>query len=230
MAKIDEALILKDKDRHYLRDHGFVKGKKMCVLYNREYYEDCPITDIIERTKSVEVYIPQLDKKVTVHYSMLDEGILNPHSLVDALTYVKTKTKDVKKAIDKKKKEREEKKNKKIIEILTAPSQKLEFHHGYKINEEFANLYKTLDKLRANKNWALAEKDMRKYDKTRNVKYLRRGLDHADKGEDLELLATAPHATRKEAKEYIKKRRAEIESSRIDDFLKNGVGKEFYGS
>lgn len=228
MAKIDEALILKDKDKHYLKGLGFKKGKKMCVLYNGEYYEDCPITDVFEATRQVQVYIPQLDKKVTVHYSMLDEGILNPHSLVDALTYVKAKTKDVKKAIDKKKKEREEKENKRIIEILTAPSQKLEFHHGYKINEEFANLYKTLDKLRANRNWALSAKNAEKFIKSGKNKHLRRGLDLSDKAEDLEMLATHPYGKRKEAKEYIKKRREEIDNARFKDYLENGTHKYYY--
>ena len=229
MSKLDEALILKDKDKHYLRGLGFKKGKKMCVLYNGEYYEDCPITDVFEASRQVQVYIPQLNKKVTVHYSMLDEGILNPQSLVDALTYVKTKTKDVKKAIDKKKKEREAKENKRIIEILTAPSQKLEFHHGYKINEEIMNsLQKTLDKIRADRNYALSAKNAEKFVKTGKNKYLRRGLDLSDKAEDLEMLATHPYGKRKEAKEYIKKRREEIDNARFKDYLENGTHKYYY--
>ena len=88
MKEVNEAIYAKEKDKHWLKDHGYTKGKKMCVLYKGEYYEDCPITDVTERTKSVEIYIPQLDEKVTVHYSMLDEG-LNPSSIVDTLRYMK---------------------------------------------------------------------------------------------------------------------------------------------
>ena len=90
------------------------------------------------------------------------------------------------------------------------------------------NLQKTLDKLRADKNWALAAKNAEKYAKTKKNKYAQRSLYHSDKAEDLDMLATAPHSTRKQAKDYIAKRRDEIETNRMNDYLKNGVGKEFY--
>ena len=90
------------------------------------------------------------------------------------------------------------------------------------------NLQKTLDKIRADRNWTLSAKNADKYARTGKAKYLRRGMDHADKGEDLQLLATAPHAKRKDAKEYIKKRREEIDDNRFRDYLLNGENKKYY--
>ena len=166
--KLDETIFAKEKDRHWLRDHGYVKGKKMCVIYNGEYYEDCPITDIFEASKKVQLYIPQLDRKVTVHYSMLDEE-LKPSSILDTLTY-----------------------------------------------------------MRAKSNQKKAEKATEKYAKTHKNKYYRKASDYYDKAEDQELLATAPHTNKKDAKEYIRKRRDEIDTNRLNDYLNHGIGKEYY--
>ena len=173
MKEVNEAIYAKEKDRHWLKDHGYTKGKKMCVLYNGEYYEDCPITDVTERTKSVEIYIPQLDKKVSVHYSMLDEG-LNPSSIVDTLRYMKSAS-DYKKAF------------KTSIKYIKTGKEKY-------------------------------------YKKALSVMETVEGGDLYDKAEDLELLATAPHAKKSDAKAYIRDRRDKINQ----DYVKNGVDKKYY--
>ena len=89
-------------------------------------------------------------------------------------------------------------------------------------------LQNTLDRLRADRNWNLSRKNMEKYAKTHKNKYAQRSLYHSDKAEDLDMLATHPYENRKQAKDYIAKRRDEIETNRMNDYLKNGVGKEFY--
>ena len=90
------------------------------------------------------------------------------------------------------------------------------------------NLQKTLDKIRADRNWTLSAKNADKYLRTGKAKYLRRGIDQADKAEDLYMLATSPHTKRKDAKEYIKKRREEIDDNRFKDYLLNGENKKYY--
>ena len=90
------------------------------------------------------------------------------------------------------------------------------------------NLQSTLDKIRADRNYALSAKNAEKYAKTKKNKYAQRSLYHSDKAEDLDMLATHPYENRKQAKDYIAKRRDEIETNRMNDYLKNGVGKEFY--
>ena len=161
MKKMNEAIISKEHPAKYLLD------KNTNVIYNGESYKG-KVVDLVNPDK-IEVYIPQLDKNITVHPSMIDEGVLNPRSLADTLTYLKSK-----------------------------------------------------------KNRKLANKYIDKYDATKKNKYAKLAGYYADKSEDQELLATAPHAKRKEAKEYIKKRRDEIETNRMKDYLENGVGKEFY--
>ena len=88
-------------------------------------------------------------------------------------------------------------------------------------------LTKVLDQLRSNKNQKLGEKYTDKFSKTHNNKYAKRALYHYDKAEDQNLLAAAP-MKRKDAKQYIKDRRDEIETARMKDYLERGTNKEFY--
>ena len=90
------------------------------------------------------------------------------------------------------------------------------------------NLIATLDYLKAQRNNKLADKATDKYLKTKKNIHAKKALYFRDKAEDAELLASAPHAKRKEAKEYIKNRRDEIETDRMKDYLEHGTGKEFY--
>lgn len=88
-------------------------------------------------------------------------------------------------------------------------------------------LAKTLDRIRSNKNQKLGEKYTEKFSKTQKNKYAKRALYHYDKAEDQNLLATSP-MKRKDAKRYIKDRRDEIETARLNDYLTRGTNKEFY--
>lgn len=90
------------------------------------------------------------------------------------------------------------------------------------------NLQKTLDKIRADRNWTLSAKNADKYAKTGKAKYLRRGIDQADKAEDLDMLATHPYVSRKDAKKAVKERREKIDDERFKDYLLNGVNKKYY--
>ena len=164
MKEINEAIFNK-KLNHPAKS---LLGKTMCVLHNGKYYEDVKVVGLVNPDK-VEVYIPQTKEKVVVHPSMLDDGVLNPRSIVDTLTY-----------------------------------------------------------LGAERNRKLAKKNMDKFAKTKDNKFAKRALYHTDKAQDLELIASAPHIKRKEAKEYVKKNRDEIETARMKDYLENGANKQFY--
>ena len=85
-----------------------------------------------------------------------------------------------------------------------------------------------LNQVKAKQHEKLADRANKKYMATKKNKYYRRASDHYDKAEDLNLLATAPHANRKDAKAYVKARRDEIDTNRMKDYLLNGVGKEYY--
>lgn len=89
-------------------------------------------------------------------------------------------------------------------------------------------LVDTLNYLKANHNERLAQKMIDKHKKTGNDKFAKKALYHLDKAEDQKMLATAPHANKKDAREHIKARRDEIEDARMKDWLKTGNGKEFY--
>lgn len=158
MKEINEAILGR---KVYHNPAKEMMGRDVCILYDGNYYENVRITKILGNTK-VEVYIPQLDKKVVTHYSMLDEDV----SLLSTLRYMQAK------------------------------------HHEKK-----------------------ADKENAKFIKTRKASHLRKALDHADKAEDAKLLATA---STKAEKEYVKKRRAEIDDNRLKDYLRHGVGKGYY--
>ena len=85
-----------------------------------------------------------------------------------------------------------------------------------------------LNQVRAKQHEKLADRASKKYMMTKKNKYYRAASDHYDKAEDLNLLATAPHANRKDAKEYVRARRDEINTNKMNDYLKNGVDKEYY--
>ena len=89
-------------------------------------------------------------------------------------------------------------------------------------------LIDTLNMLKSQKNQKLGEKYSDKYSKTKKNKYAKRALYHLDKAEDQRLLATHPQVNYKDAKQYVKTRRDEIETGRMKDYLMRGVGKEFY--
>jgi len=88
-------------------------------------------------------------------------------------------------------------------------------------------LIDTLNMLKSQKNQKLGEKYTEKFSKTQKNKYAKRALYHYDKAEDQKLLATSP-MKRKDAKRYIKDRRDEIETARLNDYLTRGTNKEFY--
>lgn len=90
------------------------------------------------------------------------------------------------------------------------------------------NLQKTIDKIRADRNWNLSRKNSLRYAKTGKAKYLRRGIDQADKAEDLDMLASHPYVSRKDAKKAVEKRREKIDDERFKDYLLNGVNKKYY--
>ena len=85
-----------------------------------------------------------------------------------------------------------------------------------------------LNQIKAKQHERLADRAAEKYSKTKKNKYFRSASDHYDKAEDLNLLATAPHSSKKEAKKYIQDRRDKIDTNKLNDYLKNGVGKEYY--
>lgn len=85
-----------------------------------------------------------------------------------------------------------------------------------------------LNQLKINRNYRLGKVNTDKFAKTHNNKYAKRALYHFDKAEDQSLIATAPHTNKKDAKAFVKERREKIEKNRMNDYLKNGVGKEFY--
>ena len=164
MKEINEAIFNK-KLNHPAKS---LLGKTMCVLHNGKYFEDVKVVGLVNPDK-VEVYIPQTKEKVVVHPSMLDEGVLNPRSIVDTLTY-----------------------------------------------------------LGAERNRKLAKKNMDKFTKTKDNKFAKRALYHADKAEDLEYISRAPHVIKKDAKKWVKARRDEIETARMKDYLEHGTNKQFY--
>lgn len=84
-----------------------------------------------------------------------------------------------------------------------------------------------LNELKSNRNYRLGAKYTEKFSKTQKNKYAKRALYHYDKAEDQNLLATSP-MKRKDAKKYIKDRRDEIETARLNDYLTRGTNKEFY--
>lgn len=158
MKQINEAILGR---KIYNNPAKEMMGRKVCVLYNSEYYENVKVTKIIGNDK-VEVYIPQLDKKVIVHHALLDEDV----NLLSTLRYMQAK------------------------------------HHDKK-----------------------ADKENVKFVKTKKYSHLRKAIDHADKAEDARLLAKANTKTERE---YVKKRRSEIDDNRVQDYLHNGVGQGFY--
>ena len=91
-----------------------------------------------------------------------------------------------------------------------------------------ANLVDTLRYLKANRNQKLGEKETKKYKETGKNIHAKKALYHFDKAHDLTLLATAPHDSKKNAKEWIKANRDEIETGRMKDYLEHGTNKEFY--
>ena len=85
-----------------------------------------------------------------------------------------------------------------------------------------------LNQIKAKQHEKLADRATKKYLQTKKNKYYRSASDHYDRAEDLNLLATAPHADKKEAKKYVQDRRDRINMNKYDDYLKNGVEKEYY--
>ena len=91
-----------------------------------------------------------------------------------------------------------------------------------------ANLIDTLRYLRADHNQKLGNRETDKFNKTKKNIHAKKALYHFDKARDLILLATAPHDSKKGAKEWIKANRDEVETGRMKDYLENGTNKEFY--
>lgn len=82
-----------------------------------------------------------------------------------------------------------------------------------------------LNELKSNRNYRLGAKYTEKFSKSHKNKDARRALYHLDKAEDQHLLATAPD---RKTKKYVKTRRDEIETARMNDYLTRGTNKEFY--
>lgn len=80
--KLDEAIL----GRYSNHPAKHLLNRTMCVLHDGDYYEDVKVVKLINPDK-VEVYIPKLDKRITVHPSMLDEGV----NLISTLHYLSAK-------------------------------------------------------------------------------------------------------------------------------------------
>ena len=85
-----------------------------------------------------------------------------------------------------------------------------------------------LDKIRAEQHRKIADRATQKYAQTGKHKYYRRASDHYDRAEDIDLVRTAPHTTRREAKAYVQNRRDDINWNKYQDYEKNGVEKQYY--